>query len=236
MYVKNCYGAVEYKPKVCSDDIVWCTIKVSRHDTLVVGVGYRSPNSSDQQNTLIERSIRSVADCNFRYFMLMGDFNFPEIDWITECIDMPDNHPAHSFLTCVQDTFLCQHVYEPTHYRHNQAANILDLIFTNGEELLDLLQYTEPLGRNHHVTLSWILTCYQNRTHTEAVKYNYDKGDYKNMNNFLSESYWNEKLKELPLEDMWQIIKGSIIEAVKRFIPSLSINNKSLKSVKSLSG
>ena len=114
VYVKNCYGAVEYKPKVCSDDIVWCTIKVSRHDTLVVGVGYRSPNSSDQQNTLIERSIRSVADCNFRYFMLMGDFNFPEIDWITECIDMPDNHPVHSFLTCVQDTFLCQHVYEPT--------------------------------------------------------------------------------------------------------------------------
>jgi len=52
---------------------------------------------------------------------------------------MPDNHPAHSFLTCVQDTFPCQHVYEPTHYRHNQAANIPDLIFTNGEELLGLI-------------------------------------------------------------------------------------------------
>jgi len=39
------------------------------------------------------------------------------------------------------------------------------------------------------------------------------------MNNFLSEFDWNEKLKELPLEDMWQIIKESINEAVKRFTP-----------------
>ena len=65
LYVNNCYGAVEYKPKTYNDDIVWCTIKVSGNNSLVVGVAYRSPNSSDQQNALIEKTIKTVADCNF---------------------------------------------------------------------------------------------------------------------------------------------------------------------------
>jgi len=45
-------------------DIVWWTIKVSRIDSLVVGVAYRSPNSNDQQNTSIEMTIK-LSDCNF---------------------------------------------------------------------------------------------------------------------------------------------------------------------------
>ena len=234
LFVKNCYGAVEYKPKVMvgSDDIVWCTIKVAGTETLVVGVGYRSPNSTDLQNTLIESSIKSVVDCNFRYVLLMGDFNFPEINWISESANVPDNHPAQRFLTCIQDLFLYQHIHEPTHYRHNQNANVLDLVFTNGEELLNSLQYTEPLGKSHHVTLSWTLTCYQHRTHAKTIKYNYDKGDYAEMQKFFSEFDWKEKLGDLSVEDMWQVIKESFNEAVKRFVPSISVNGKSFSQRK----
>ena len=217
---------------VGSDDIVWCTIKVAGTETLVVGVGYRSPNSTDLQNTLIESSIKSVVDCNFRYVLLMGDFNFPEINWISESANVPDNHPAQRFLTCIQDLFLYQHIHEPTHYRHNQNANVLDLVFTNGEELLNSLQYTEPLGKSHHVSLSWTLTCYQHRTHTKTIKYNYDKGDYAEMQKFFSEFDWKEKLGDLSVEDMWQVIKESFNEAVKRFVPSISVNGKSFSQRK----
>jgi len=185
LYVKNCYGAVEYQPKDCSKDTVWCCIKISKTDSLVVGVAYRSPSSSDQQNASIEATIKTVAECDFRYFLLMGDFNFPEIDWISESADVPSNHPAERFLTCVQDSFLCQHVHEPTHYMQNQAANVLDLVFTNGEELMNSLQYTEPFGKSHHVTLNWTITCYQHRLYTKGVKYNYSKGEYTEMQKFF---------------------------------------------------
>ena len=66
----------------------------------------------------------------------MGDFNFPEINWISECADVPDNHPAQRFLTCVQDSFIYQHVHEPTHYRHNQTANVLDFSIVSGEQFV----------------------------------------------------------------------------------------------------
>jgi len=42
--------------------------------------------------------------------MLMGDFNFSELDWRKpETLD--DSHP---FLRCINDNFLVQHVDEPT--------------------------------------------------------------------------------------------------------------------------
>jgi len=54
--------------------------------------------------------------------MLMGDFNFADINWCTpETVD--DSHP---FLKCVNDNFLFQHVQNPT-----RGKNILDLVFTS---------------------------------------------------------------------------------------------------------
>jgi len=42
-----------------------------------------------------------IASCNFQHFLLMGDFNFPMINWISECTNVPENHLAEGFLTCV---------------------------------------------------------------------------------------------------------------------------------------
>ena len=35
---------------ITNKDTVWCCIKISKTDSLVVGVAYRSPSSSDQPN------------------------------------------------------------------------------------------------------------------------------------------------------------------------------------------
>jgi len=70
------------------------------------------------------------------------------------------------------------------HYRHSfsQVVNVLDLVFTKGEELVNLLQYLEPMGKSHHVTLHWTVTCYQYKKYSKTVKYNYSsEGDYTEM-------------------------------------------------------
>ena len=74
----------------------------------------------------IGERIGAVCDSNFQYVLIMGDFNYPHINWCS----------AHSFLMCVQGCFLYQHVTEPTHFRHGQAAKILDLVFTTGEKIV----------------------------------------------------------------------------------------------------
>ena len=54
--------------------------------------------------------------------MLMGDFNFSELDW-RKPGTLDD---LHLFLKCINDNFLIQHVDEPT-----RGKNILDLVFTS---------------------------------------------------------------------------------------------------------
>ena len=38
------------------------------------------------------------------------------------------------------------------------------------------------------------------------------------MQKFLSDFNWDEKLNDLSLENMWRVIKDTIIEAVKRYV------------------
>jgi len=224
LYVKNCFGAVDLKPKQEADAAVWCTLKITRTETMAIGVVYRSPNSTEQQNRSMEANIRSTADDQFHYFLLMGDFNFPEIDWNIFQVNAADNHPAVSFMNCIQDLFLHQHVLEPTHYRHGQTANILDLVFTNGEELVTDLLCTVPIGKSQHSTLTWTVTCYLQRSFTSTVKHCYNRANFEGMRELLSTASWEDKLNGLTLEEMWCEIKESILEAVKLYVPVVTYN------------
>ena len=228
LYVKDCYGAVDFKPKQDADATVWCTVKICSTETMVIGVVYRSPNSSEQQNRSLESNIRSAADGVFHYFLLMGDLNFPEINWNLFRVNAASNHPAESFMNCTQDLFLHQHVTEPTHHRQGQTANTLDLIFTNGEELVSDLQYNEPVGKSHHSILTWTTTCYLQRAVTRTVKHCYNKGDFDSMRMLLSVIDWDRQLNELTLEEMWFEIKDSILEAVRKCIPVIAHNDAKL--------
>jgi len=226
LYVKNCYCATELVPNFCCEASTWCTIKLNRTETLVIGVIYRSPNCSDEQNALMEKTIRSVTGSNYRYFLLMGDFNYPQIDWSSECTLEAESHPAQCFLTCTQDCFLYQHIREPTHYRGGQTANILDLVFTNGDELMSDLLYTEPIGKSHHVTLTWNLACHQQRPVTKTMKYSYDKGDYEGARKFMAAVNWEEQLRDLALEEIWSMVKDFITEATRTYVPCFVVNDR----------
>ena len=56
---------------------MWCTI-VTGNSTLTVGLVYRSPNISTDENEKIQNAIKEVSkrDC-----IIMGDFNHGRIQW-----------------------------------------------------------------------------------------------------------------------------------------------------------
>jgi len=51
------------------------------------------------------------------------------------------------FLDCFRDSFLWQHVTQPTRFRGDQTANILDLIMTNEESMIDDIVKVIQLGK-----------------------------------------------------------------------------------------
>ena len=58
------------------------------------------------------------------------------VDWNNINSTEKETHTSKLFLECLRDSFLYQHVKEPTWYRFQNIPSILDLIFTNEESMV----------------------------------------------------------------------------------------------------
>ena len=73
--------------------------------------------------------------------MVTGDFNLPAIDWNMVTTTKGQNHLCQKLIDTMRDLFLHQHIDQPTRHHHGQNANILDLVITNEEEMVENMQY-----------------------------------------------------------------------------------------------
>ena len=101
------------------DEAVWCNI-VSGNSTLTIVLVYRSPNINEEDNTKIQNAIQEVSKVEC---ITMGDFNHGHIQWKYLESTGGEDQP---FLFLIQDSFLTQHVLEPT-----RGENVLDLVLSS---------------------------------------------------------------------------------------------------------
>ena len=64
---------------------------------------------------------------------ITGDVNMKDINWENYPTCHNKNHYEFECIECLHDNFLFQHISEPTRYRENQTANLLDLIMTKDQ-------------------------------------------------------------------------------------------------------
>ena len=157
LYVRDTIMSAEVQNSEICEAAVWSEIKLRNHDKLIIGVVYRSPSSTVAQNDTFVSMIANIVNMKASHLMIMGDFNYPGIDWIMQTSTGAAQEDF--FLEGFRDWFLWQHSNKPTHYRAQQTANILDLVFTNKEGMIENLQYEEPIGSSHHLTMNWICNC-----------------------------------------------------------------------------
>ena len=121
LYIKETIPAYEVQLREEADcnEAIWCKL-VTGHTTVTIGVVYRCPKITKQNNEKIHNAISEVSkgDC-----IIMGDFNHGNIKWDTlQSTGVEDQ----TFLCLVQDNFLTPHVLEPT-----RAARILDVVLSS---------------------------------------------------------------------------------------------------------
>ena len=124
MYVKEELQAVEATWKTAFPEHVWCRIKQKGSANLLVGVCYRTPTERLYSINLHERLRNLVTEISSSNIVLMGDFNYRSINWIDHSYE-GSSLEAHSFLACVEDCMLTQHVLFPATDR-----SVLDLVIT----------------------------------------------------------------------------------------------------------
>ena len=147
---------------------------------------YRSPNSSTENDARLNQSIVECSQ-NRTHVLIVGDFNHPGVNCESESSPLPVDlhHKASVFLETIRDAFLCQHVKQPTHFRGDQTPNILDLVFTNEEGMIEDLVHRAHLGKSHHQVLKFDYVCYREKSAKSKTKFNYLKGDYSKLKRLL---------------------------------------------------
>ena len=84
IYVKDTISP-EYCKEVNDTEFcesVWCTLRLENKNLLLGGI-YKSPSSNLENHRNLNRLISQASSMNFHHLVILGDFNFPEIDWST---------------------------------------------------------------------------------------------------------------------------------------------------------
>jgi hypothetical protein len=227
IYTKSGLSA---SPSLVSEDCkfeehCWCEINLGEKEKLLVGCIYRSPNSEASNNAAMLKDLQKICNKSYSHIMICGDFNYPGINWETE---QCSNQESRTFLEGTRDSYLHQHVKEPTHCRPGQRANTLDLILTNEEGMIDDVDYSAPIGKSHHSVLTFTLKCSKENPPFKPRPL-FEKGDYTNMARELGGIDWKNLLEEKSCEDAWECLHNRIQEAIEKFVPKSKPPGKKTK-------
>ena len=221
LYIKESIPAYEVQLQEEADcnEAIWCNL-VTGHTAVIIGVVYRCPNITKQNNEKIHNAINEVSkgDC-----IIMGDFNHGNIKWGT----LQSTGVEDSTLLClVQDNFLTQHVLEPT-----RAARVLDIVLSSQKEFVDNVEIQEPLGSSDHNQLHFNTNIKSDKTKVKQCRRDFRKGNYREIRKNLAHIDWDEKMKNKTATECWDILRGELDTAIDSYVPMKKQEKRSKKKI-----
>ena len=156
--------------------------------------------------------IKFLSSVKYRV-CLMGDFNLPGINW--KRYSAPKNTIYDLFLELFDDLGFHQFVQLPT-----RNDNILDLILSGDSMLISAIDVICPLASSDHNTILFRLNdSVPQPTGDQAVSYNFSKGNYRLLNNYLSDIPWDHLFQCcFSSDECWRLFKCYLFKGVHRFI------------------
>ena len=198
------YRPIDTSSKI--DELLYVSMKLQTEILFLASV-YRSPNSSTENNIMINNFIRQESQRS--NFLMIGDLNLPKLDW-----------ESNTSNTVVGSKDLTQHTNRPTRILGDDKPSLVDLVISDTSTPLEKIEHLPPLGDSDHALL-------QVKVSFEVVSYvkkrlNFRKANFDAMRSFLRGTTIPD---ELDVNEKWLFLKIKITEAVKKFIPELSIKS-----------
>ncbi len=164
--------------------------------------------------------LHAGADTHDSHILLVGDFNHPNIEWTEDGALQAGDRKSRAFVEAVQNSYLYQHVTQPTRARSTQNPSLLDLVMTNEQDMVSDVQHLAPLGNSDHCVLSFKFTCYTEHIETRTKKYVYHRGDYRAMRRDLTLD-WDDMFRDCEgdPDKQYQLMLQKLLESQKRHIP-----------------
>ena len=214
LYVKNTINTTICS--ITSDHEVLCVdlqVGTSGYRALLV---YRPPSQLLEKDKELYQLLNQLVEG--RVSIVMGDFNC-HVDWKTK-ETCGENALLVEF---VNDGFLTQWVREPT-----RGTNILDLVLTSEDDIIDKLEVGEEFGGSDHRLIRFTLRLPLLEV---ATSKNRDALDFRRANFAgLRDGVANMVLDAGEnVEDSWMEFKNSFMSLQHRFIPLRCRGRRSLQ-------
>ena len=197
-------------------------------------------NDKEMYNLL--RSLSTLS--GYQSKVIVGDFNLNKIKWTPdpELNTTTEDSPEFMFVECIRDTFLVQHITEPTRYRDGNIPTCDDLLFSSFENNISNISYNAPLGKSDHLSICCNIKVDLQPTVTNKTYLNYNKADFKGMEKFFSKD-WDEILQDKGVQEATDEFEKVYNEAVEKCVPKVTkssdqrnkpiwMNNSTYRSVK----
>ena len=207
-HTKRYLNARSYLTKVKDfQEHACCKIEMSNKTSLHILFLYRSPNSSFENNKLLNQLILTTSLIGRK---LLGDFNVQTINCDNLSTTHLSKHCVSEFLAAAQDAFLFQYVQRFTHLRPNQKPTLVDLIFSQDDQTIINMTTFAPLGKSHHKLLRFRYTV-GNDSKNERPRYLYHRANYDSMKLGLQRVDWYEVFNSSSSAECGENLKKSLI-------------------------
>ena len=207
-------------------------VRLSGKSNLMFGCFYRSPTStfvSDKNNDDLNNLLRSISkDKKYSHKCFVGDFNYNSINWVNWSSPHNEDSKEEKFLDALRDSYLFQHIRNPTRSRGNDVPSIIDLLLTNEENQVFNLEHLSPIGKSDHCIISFMFQ-YSIDLKTPTYRFKYELGDFaamreslRNNNNFKNLAITTNQTQ---VNDLWKEFKDTVLHNRNMFVPHKKISN-----------
>ena len=215
MYVKEGLMASEIVQDEGDCEALFVKLKIMggfSSSEIIVGVCYKSPNAEREEAENLYRSIRKQVGAGA---VVMGDFNYGDINWETMTASSAE---GKGFVDLVQDCFLIQQVEWPT----RGSGKILDLVLSTEQGLVDGVVVGGPVANCDHYRIEFVIPVKVGETVSKRERYNYHKADYEAICNELVNVKWDELVVGKKVEQVWDLVKQEMLKCRQKLIPKVT--------------
>ena len=217
IYVKDCYTFSQVSTNIPFSEHMLVQL-VLNSKTINILVIYRSPNSSEVNNNELISLINNTYHLNSDELIILGDFNYPSINWNTLSTDKHPHSAEYSILKCVLDNSLLQYVTSPTRQRGSDRPNILDLVFAK-RDVISNLSIISPIGKSDHASITFDINISSYKQSSSTKKLNFFKADYISICSHIRKIDWSPLLKSSDIDYAWNYFISKIYPLIDKFVP-----------------
>ena len=185
----------------------YCKFKlklIGKNNQLEIISIYRPPKSGN------DARLCEIIDAAFDKFIVVGDFNFPGIDWLNKKV----NGKGNGFMQTCEDNQLDQLVDFPTHVR----CNTLDLVLSNTDNVT-CVEDIGRLGKSDHSMLLIDTEFNAAVKETTQLTPNWRKANVADIKHEIASVDWQTALAALNAQDAWQFFKETVDKITSAHVP-----------------